>query len=67
MPGDKVEVELNPPPKLPNTVRGELLHGKLVRIETPEESKGKSALARDRVYVVDIDGKERRFQTAPMD
>ena len=30
VPGDKVEVELNPAPKLPNTVRGELLHGKLV-------------------------------------
>ena len=36
-------------------------------IETPKESKGKPALARDRVYVVDIDGKERRFQTAGLD
>ena len=36
-PGDPVEVELNPPADAPNTVRGEVLLGKLVRIEEPSE------------------------------
>ena len=32
-PGDNVEVELNVDSDAPNTIRGELVHGKLVRIE----------------------------------
>jgi len=56
--GDPVEVELNPPADAPNTVRGELLFGKLVRIDA------KNNTARDRVFVVQVDGQERRFQAA---
>jgi oligopeptide transport system substrate-binding protein len=64
-PGDPVEVELNPPDDLPNTVRGELVFGKLVRVENNEPKPGETkARLRDRVFVVDIDGKERRFQAA---
>src|SRR5262245_58168994 len=37
--GDLVEVELVPPEDVPNTVRGELLHGKLIRTELSEEEK----------------------------
>ena len=50
-PGDPVEVELNPPADAPNTVRGKLLFGKLVRIDAKDT-------ARDRVYVVQVDGQE---------
>jgi oligopeptide transport system substrate-binding protein len=57
-PGDPVEVELNPPTGSKNTVRGELLLGTLVKIEN------EVAGARNRVFVVRIDGKERRFQAA---
>ena len=64
VPGDRVEIELNPDPRLPNTVRGELFHGKLVRIDSPSGSQGKPASGRDRVFVVDIAGKDRLFQTA---
>ncbi len=66
-PGDRVEVELNPAPNLPNTVRGKLLLGKLVRIDAPTSSKEKTASSRDSVYVVDIDGHEHRFQAAGPD
>jgi oligopeptide transport system substrate-binding protein len=55
-PGDRVEVELNPAPGLANTVRGKLLLGKLVGTE------GKATT--DRTFVVEIDGRERRFQRA---
>jgi oligopeptide transport system substrate-binding protein len=55
--GDPVEVELNPPAGVTNTVRGELLVGTLVRID-PKTSK------RNRVFVVRIDGKERQFEVA---
>jgi oligopeptide transport system substrate-binding protein len=66
-PGDPVEVELMPPPGAPNTVRGELLHGKLVRSEPHEDEKTEPKAARYRTYVVNIDGKERRFQAASAD
>jgi oligopeptide transport system substrate-binding protein len=62
--GDPVEVELNPPADAPNTVRGELLLGSLVQIENKAPSADGKSSARDRVYVVRIDGKERRFQAA---
>jgi oligopeptide transport system substrate-binding protein len=63
--GDTVEVELVPPADVPNTVRGEVLFGKLVRSElSEEEKKDESTAGRNRVYVVEIDGKERRFQAA---
>jgi oligopeptide transport system substrate-binding protein len=54
-PGDPVEVELHERPKgsLP-FARGIVIHGKLVRVE------GENA---ERVFVVEIDGKERRFRT----
>jgi oligopeptide transport system substrate-binding protein len=53
-PGDPVEVELNERPEgaLP-FARGEVLRGKLVRIDGEGE---------ERVFVVEIDGKERSFQ-----
>lgn len=53
-PGDPVEVELNERPEgaLP-FARGEVLRGKLVRIDGDDK---------DRVFVVEINGKERKFQ-----
>lgn len=68
-PGDPVEVELNPPAGVPNTIRGELLHGEFVRVEgnQPPAGDAEPANTRDRVYVVRIDGTERRFQTADAD
>lgn len=53
-PGDPVEVELNerPPGALP-FARGEVLYGKLVRVE------GEGL---NRVFSVEIDGRERQFQ-----
>lgn len=67
-PGTAIEVELVPPEGAPNTVRGELLHGKLVRSEiTDEEKKDEQTAGRKRVYVVDLDGNERRFQAASKD
>lgn len=61
-PGDPVEVELNAPPNVPNTVRGKLLLGKLVRVEGGE--KGGANSAQDQVFVAEIDGRERRFIAA---
>jgi oligopeptide transport system substrate-binding protein len=54
-PGDSVEVELNDRPQgaLP-FARGEVLHGKLLRIDGDEK---------DRVFVVEIGGRERKFRT----
>jgi oligopeptide transport system substrate-binding protein len=62
-PGDPVEVELNPPPERPNTVRGEVLLGKLVRIEGESSASGEAARG-DRVFVVDFNGRQRRFRRA---
>jgi oligopeptide transport system substrate-binding protein len=67
-PGDPVEVELNPPTDVPNTVRGTLLFGTLVRIDKgPTDAKGEEASPRDRLFVVEINGQERQFQTADAD
>jgi oligopeptide transport system substrate-binding protein len=60
-PGDPVEVELNPPADAKNTVRGKVLLGKLVRIEGSDADED---ARRNRVFVVDIDGRERRFRLA---
>jgi oligopeptide transport system substrate-binding protein len=65
-PGDPVEVELNPPSGMPNTVRGELVFGTLVRIDAKEPKVGEARL-RDRVFVVNVDGTERKFQAADAD
>jgi len=62
-PGDPVEVELNPPIDAPNTVRGKVLLGKLVRIESSMDKAAKES-RRDRVYVVELEGKEHRYQVA---
>lgn len=62
MPGDSVEVELNPPIGAPNTVRGKVLLGKLVRIEMPKQEFGKSASTRDRIYIVELDGKAKQYR-----
>jgi oligopeptide transport system substrate-binding protein len=53
-PGDAVEVELNERPAgaLP-FARGEVLHGQLIRIDGEDD---------ERVFVVEIDGQERKFR-----
>ncbi len=67
-PGDAVEVELVPPDGSPNTARGRLMRGKLIRTEiTDAEKKDENTAGRNRVYVVDVDGREQRFQAAPKD
>jgi oligopeptide transport system substrate-binding protein len=53
-PGDLVEVELNLPPDSVNTLRGELLHGKLVSIDNADDPE-------NRVFTVEIDGQHHRF------
>ncbi len=53
-PGDPVEVELNLPIDAVNSRRGEILYGKLVRIENSDD-------AEHRIFVVDIDGEQIRF------
>jgi oligopeptide transport system substrate-binding protein len=62
-PGDRVEVELNRHPNVHNTVRGEVLFGELVRIDGDSHADDPTA-ARQREYVVRIDGRERRFRAA---
>ena len=52
--GDSVEVELNLPVDAVNTLRGEILHGKLIAVEG--DGKGGT-----RLFVVDIDGHPVRF------
>jgi oligopeptide transport system substrate-binding protein len=53
-PGDSVEVELNERPAgaLP-FARGEIVYGKLTRVEVDEK---------DHIFVVDVDGHERKFR-----
>jgi oligopeptide transport system substrate-binding protein len=65
-PDDPVEVELNPPIDAPNTVRGKVLLGKIVQIEMPKQELDKPASTRDRIYVVELDGKtkQHRFKVA---
>jgi oligopeptide transport system substrate-binding protein len=71
-PGDLVEVELNLPPDAINTLRGEVLRGKLVRIEgadgKPMEGDALAVAVKDEsikleswTFVVDLDGRERAF------
>ena len=57
--GDPVEVELNPPADVPNTVRGKLLFGILVRIDAKTST-------RNRVFVVRIDRKDQQFEAADL-
>jgi oligopeptide transport system substrate-binding protein len=57
-PGDPLEVELNPRPEAVNTRRGELIHGRLVRID---------GVLKDRTFVVETDGRERKFRPADDD
>lgn len=67
-PGDLVEVELPLAAGATNTMRGPLLRGKLVRSElSEEEKKDEDTAGGNRVYVVAIDGKERKFQAASKD
>jgi oligopeptide transport system substrate-binding protein len=67
-PGDPVEVELPLAEGAPNTMRGPLLRGKLLRSElSEEEQKDENTAGRNRVYVVEIDGKERKFQAVSKD
>lgn len=71
-PGDPVEVELNLRPGDVDTARGELLLGKLIRVERdrPGAGAGGSAGTEGRdspIFVVDIGGRERRFVAAGAD
>jgi oligopeptide transport system substrate-binding protein len=74
-PGDAVEVELNLPPEAINTLRGEVLRGKLLRVEDgagaaldaatiDETVKDPELQLEDWTFVVEIDGRERRFRYA---
>ena len=54
-PGDPVEVELNRPVDSLNTLRGELLHGKLVSVENADDPE-------NRTFLVEIDGRQQRFK-----
>jgi oligopeptide transport system substrate-binding protein len=67
-PGDPVEVELPLAEGATNTMRGPLLRGKLVRSAlSEEEKKDEDTAGSNRVYVVEIDSKERKFQAASKD
>jgi len=57
-PGDPVEIELNLPVDAINSLRGELLHGKLISVENAEDPE-------TRTFLVEIDGQQQRF--APTD
>jgi oligopeptide transport system substrate-binding protein len=67
LPGDPVEVELVPPDGTPNTVRGEIIRGKLVRTEPHEAEGTEPKAARYRTYFVDVNGKQRKFQAESAD
>jgi len=54
-PGDAVEVELNLPVDAINTLRGELLRGKLVAVKELPDNPSQE-------FRVEIDGKEHRFR-----
>ncbi|HJQ78531.1 MAG TPA: ABC transporter substrate-binding protein, partial [Lacipirellulaceae bacterium] len=56
MPGDKVEVELNPREGSPNTVRGRLLFGTLVRLEPKSDGTSDRSRGEDPVFIVEIGG-----------
>jgi oligopeptide transport system substrate-binding protein len=64
VPGDKVEVELNPSEGSPNTVRGQLLFGTLLRIEPKSDGTSDRSRGEDPVLIVEIGDSERRFQVA---
>src|SRR5262249_53536377 len=53
-PGDPVEVELNPDPAQPNTVRGKVLYGKLTSVEKKSDD--------EEVLLIEIDDRQRWFQ-----
>ncbi len=63
-PGDKVEIELNPPAGSPNTVRGRLLFGTLVRMESEVAAKSERKASENRVFAVKIGDSDHRFQVA---
>ncbi len=63
-PGDKVEIELNPPAGSPNTVRGRLLFGTLVRMESDVAAKSEREATENRVFAVKIGDGDHRFQVA---
>jgi oligopeptide transport system substrate-binding protein len=60
--GDPVEVELNPPADATNTMRDKVLLGQLVRIDVVPSTKKKANGTTTNLYIVNIDGRERRFQ-----
>jgi oligopeptide transport system substrate-binding protein len=73
--GDAVEVELNLPPDAINTLRGRVLRGKLVSIADDDGAEldddawtkaagNESVSIESWTFVVEIDGKQRRFRYA---
>lgn len=77
-PGDNVEVELNVDPDASNAIRGELVHGKLIRIEDRSgkelagEALDKAAAdetlkIEDWVFVISTEAGEERFRYADDD
>lgn len=63
--GDPVEVELKKPADALDSIRGELLLGKLLKIEGEAPADVEGASSDDqRVFAVEIDGKPRRFTSS---
>ncbi|MCA9241445.1 MAG: peptide ABC transporter substrate-binding protein [Planctomycetales bacterium] len=68
-PGKKVEIELHRPPAgAPQHARGEVLRGELTAIEIDpdagERADDPAEFFKTRTFVVDIDGKPRRFRAS---
>ena len=57
----------NPPADAPNTVRGKLLLGKLVRIDVARSEKAIKSAGRDRIYVVEHRRQRASLQAASND
>jgi oligopeptide transport system substrate-binding protein len=60
--GDPVEIELPRTPQTPRGGYGELLHGKLVEILGPTPAEQAARENAPKGYVVEIDGRRRRFR-----
>lgn len=60
--GDPVEVELPHTPQTPRGGYGEILHGKLTEIVQPTPFESAADEDSPKGYVVEIDGKRRRFR-----
>ena len=65
-PGERVEVELNVLGDVPNTVRGELVHGTLVRLEDqqgqPADTENDEADVESWTITIDVDGQVQQYR-----